>query len=385
MIKQIALLGNHIQSLGICRIVGRLGYPVVLYNSYKQSITRYSKYCSKFVLFSNHDDLLVKLGTKESLDKTTLLIPTNDSLVGFIRDNYEFLNSRYFLSVASPDIIDFCSNKKNTYLKARELGIDIPTSYFPNNQEELLAIADELVYPVILKPAIMFTFFHATGKKALKCNNHQELIDNYALMQKYIPANETIVQEFLRGGAKNLFSYGSFFANKISYANFVVNRIRQKPMDFGISTSFAKTVINQQIQVSAEKFLEGINYFGISEVEFMYDTEQQKYKLLEINPRSWKWHSIANRLDINIFKLLIDYIENKQLTIHINNKENIAWIERLTDTYVSISEIAKGHLSLKEYLATLRLKKESACLSIDDPLPALMYILLAPYLFYKRS
>ncbi len=385
MIKQIAILGNHIQSLGICRIVGRLGYPVILYNSYKQSITRYSKYCSEFVLFSNHDDLLVKLGARESLDKTTLLIPTNDSLVDFIRDNYEFLNSRYFLSVASPDIIDFCSNKKNTYLKARELGIDIPKSYFPNNQEELLTFADELVYPVILKPAIMFTFFHSTGKKALKCNNHQELIDNYALMQKYIPANETIVQEVLRGGAKNLFSYGSFFANKISYANFVVNRIRQKPMDFGISTSFAKTVINQQIQVSAEKFLEGINYFGISEVEFMYDTEQQKYKLLEINPRSWKWHSIANRLDINIFQLLIDYIENKQLTIHINDKENIAWIERLTDTYVSISEIAKGHLSLKEYLATLRLKKESACLSIDDPLPALMYILLAPYLFYKRS
>ncbi len=384
MIKQIAILGNHIQALGICRIVGRMGYPVVLYNIYNQSITRYSKYCTEFVLFSDHADLLLKLEARGSLDKTTLLIPTNDDLVGFIRDHYEILETKYSLSSPNPEVINICFNKKNTYLKAEELGIDIPKSYFPNNKEELLLIAKKIAYPVILKPAVMFTFFHATGKKAFKCNNNQELIANYTSMQKHIPDNEIIVQEFLTGGAENLYSYGSFFANKISYANFVVNRIRQKPMDFGISTCFAKTVINQQIKMSAEKFLEGIDYFGISEVEFMFDREQQIYKLLEINPRSWKWHSITNRLDINLFQLLIDYIENKQLTPHVNDKENVAWIERLTDTYVAISEIAKGRLRLKDYLATLKLPKESACLSMDDPLPALMYILLTPYLFYKR-
>jgi predicted ATP-grasp superfamily ATP-dependent carboligase len=384
MIKQIIILGNHIQALGICRIVGKMGYPVVLFNSYNQSVTRYSKYCTEFVLFSSHADLLLKLEKRGSSDKSTLLIPTNDDLVGFIRNHYAILESKYFLSTPNPEVIDICFNKKNTYLKAEELGIDIPKSYFPNNKEELLSIADKLIYPVILKPAVMFTFFQATGKKAFKCTNYQELIANYTLMQKYIPGNEIIVQEFLSGGAKNLYSYGSFFANKVSYANFVVNRIRQKPMDFGISTCFAKTVINQQIQLSAEKFLQGINYFGISEVEFMYDPEQQTYKLLEINPRSWKWHTITNLLDINLFQLLIDYLEGKKLTLHVNDKENIAWIEHLTDTFIVMSEMTKGHLSLKEYLATLKLNKESACLSKDDPMPALMYLLLAPYLLYKR-
>jgi len=82
---------------------------------------------------------------------------------------------------------------------------------------------------------------------------------------------------------------------------FVVNRIRQKQWIFGISTCFAKTGNQPTNTIKCRKFLQGINYFGISEVEFMYDPEQQTYKLLEINPRSVKWHTITNLLDINLF------------------------------------------------------------------------------------
>ena len=68
----------------------------------------------------------------------------------------------------------------------------------------------------------------------------------------------------------------------------------------------------------------------------------------------------------------------------INQKENVAWIERITDTFVVIKEIIKRKLTIHEYLKTLLLDKESACLNWKDPLPAIMYIVLLPYLYFKR-
>ena len=60
-------------------------------------------------------------------------------------------------------------------------------------------------------------------------------------------------------------------------------------------------------------------------------------------------------------------------------------VERLTDTYVVFGELRKGRISFSEYLRTMRMPKESATWSIRDPLPAIMYVLMAPYLLIKRN
>jgi hypothetical protein len=83
--------------------------------------------------------------------------------------------------------------------------------------------------------------------------------------------------------------------------------------------------------------------------------------------------------------MLINHIDNKPFDVQNNNLEDIAWIERVTDSYVSIKEIIKGKMTLKEYIITLKMPKENAVWSFKDPLPAIMYILLLPYLFLKRN
>jgi hypothetical protein len=80
----------------------------------------------------------------------------------------------------------------------------------------------------------------------------------------------------------------------------------------------------------------------------------------------------------------IDYLNKVQVKKQDKNKINIGWIESVTDTYVVFSEILKGRMSFKQYLKTLRLKKEFACLDYNDLLPAIYYIVLLPYLFFTR-
>ena len=384
MIKEVIILGNHIQGLGISRIVSRLGYKVTLYNNYSLSVARFSNTCNKFIKFKDNKNLLELLQARKVENKEAMLIPTNDMLVGFVSDNYDVLEKIYMLSSPEKQITEIAFNKIKTYKTAIKAGLSIPESYFPDSLNELLAIEAKITYPVIVKPAVMFRFYKKSGKKVFLCNSKDELIENYKKAIEIIPKDEVIVQEFLNGGAKDLYSYASYSLKGEVLGSFIANRIRQKPMDFGVATTFAKTVISERIEELAKQIIKEMNYTGLAEVEFMYDDKIKDYKLIEINPRTWKWHTMANIVGINLIKMLIMNLDGKSIEKQKNTKENLAWIEQLTDFFIMFSEVFKGRMSIKEYFKTLKMSKEYATWDWKDPLPAVMYILLSPYLYMTR-
>jgi predicted ATP-grasp superfamily ATP-dependent carboligase len=384
MITDIYILGNHIQGLGVSRNAGRQNYRVTLFNKSSLSVARFSNTCKKFVKFKDTDNLLNILLQDKIANKKALLIPTNDALVGFLSDNYEKLNEKYYLSIPPKEITEIAFNKRKTYQAAMDAGVPIPESYFPDTEEMILKYSDTVKYPVIIKPAVMYNFYATSGKKVFLCNNKEDLIQNYRKAIKIIPKEEVIVQEMLNGGAKNLFSFASYAKNGEVYGSFTANRIRQKPMDFGVATTFAVSVVNERVEKLAEKFLNAINYTGLSEVEFMYDAKTEDYKLIEINPRTWKWHSMANIVGINLIEMMIKDIQGEKIEKQRNTKEKLAWVEQLTDFFIVFTEIIKGKMSFRDYYKTWKLKKEYATFDRRDPLPAIMYILLSPILYFKR-
>ena len=384
MIKNIYILGNHIQGLGISRIAGRLGYKITLFNDSSLGVARFSNTCNKFIKYKNLDHLLELLTNNKAEDKTAMLIPTNDKLVGFLSDNYDKLDKKYHISIAPTEITEIAFNKRKTYKTATKANIPIPKSYYPDNTKDIEQLSNNIDYPVIIKPAVMFNFYKKSGKKVFLCKTKEELISNYKSAIEIIPKDEVIVQEMLDGGAKHLYSFASYAKNGKPYGSFIVNRLRQKPMDFGVATTFAITVMNERVEALALAFLKEINYTGVSEVEFMFDEKTKDYKLIEINPRTWKWHSMANIVDINLIEMLINDIQGLPILKKRNTVENLGWIEQLTDTFIMITEVLKGRMKFKDYVKSIKIKKEYATFDWKDPLPALMYIVLSPYLYFTR-
>jgi D-aspartate ligase len=384
MIKEVVILGNHIQGLGISRIAKRLGHRVTLYNKSAISVARFSNTLDKFIKFKDLPHLLEILLKRDLNGDEVLIFPTNDLMVGFLADNFETLSAKYRLSISEKKITEIAFNKRKTYETAKSAGLLIPESFYPDSIEELEQIEEKLSYPVILKPAVMYNFYKKAGKKVFKCDNKEELLANYKKAIEIIPENEVIIQEMLSGGAEKLYSFASFCKNGEVKGSFVANRIRQKPMDFGVATTFAITVISERVDELATKFLKAINYTGVSEVEFMYDDKVKDYKLIEINPRTWKWHTMANKVGINLIKMLIDDFNGKELEVQKNTVENIGWVEQLTDTFIMFSEVTKGRMKLKDYLKSLKINKEYATWDKKDPWPAIMYIILSPYLYFIR-
>ena len=110
----------------------------------------------------------------------------------------------------------------------------------------------------------------------------------------------------------------------------VGRRKRQHPIDFGNATTFAETVDSSILIDYAHKILTKAKFFGICEVEFMYDARDNKYKFLEVNPRTWKWHLISEKAGIPFLLSLYKYFREGK-SINKKKFKECGWRDIITD------------------------------------------------------
>lgn len=383
-IQRVVIIGGHIQALGLARQVAKKQVEVVLLLDTAWAVARFSRYVTKIVYYQTPEELHLQIMQLQLSHKATLLFPTNDEAVEVLSNHYEEYNTHFAMGIPNPSIVELFNNKRNAYQYVANNGIPCPKCWYPNTIDEVRQIATTLEYPVVVKPAVMYSFHATFGKKAYRCDNAEELETIFQRIAAVnYPIDTILIQEFLSGGPNHLYSYGVFAVDGESKAAVTANRIRQNPMDFGNSTTFAQTCHVPQIEEQSIKLLQLVNYFGLGEVEWMYDPQSGTYKFLEINTRAWKWHTISNQLGFSFIGAMIDYYNGKD-TAPIQSNEIVGWVERLTDWTVVTKEYIKRRMYLKDVCQTYKMPKENAVWQWSDPLPGIMYILMAPILYIKR-
>jgi len=382
MIKQAFLLGNHIQSLGIARQLSAIGVRVVLFTESKISIARFSNAVAKSYKFKSLEHLKQIL-TDVAPREHTMLIPTNDKMIDFLEKYRSSLEGVFHVGLPDSKTVEIFYDKQESYRFAKEYGIACPDTHYPQTISDAEHVSGRLAYPVILKPRIMHTFHKKFGVKAYKCDNAGELLEKAKKIDEKFGVDGVVIQEYLDGGAETLYSYGVYAVNGVPVVSLMANRIRQNPMTFGNSTTFAKVCRIPQIKEQAEKILEITGYTGVAEIEFMYDRKTDTYKFIEINTRFWKWHTLSNRLGFGFASAWVHSLNSVEVPQPQWN-ENAAWVERLTDSWVISKEVLKGRLKLKQVVESYKADKEYAVFTWQDFAPFIMYLILTPILYFKR-
>ena len=381
MIDKLFILGGHIQALGLARQAKRKGVSVTLIIPDKCSMARFSRYVDKVVLCMSEEQLVQCLDRDRS--KNTMLFPTNDEYIDFIIRHYDSLTDSY--SVALPDlsVTQLFADKIPAYQFAEKNDIPHPWSLYPKSLSDVDSMAEKMDYPVVIKPAVMYDFHRRFRKKAFLCESKEALQAKVReLVAADYPIEALIFQEFLSGGAKDLYSYGFFAVHGEVRSSITVNRIRQNPMDFGNSTTFAVTVDIPEIEKVSKRIIALTDYSGMGEVEFMYD--KGEYKFLEINTRAWKWHTISEGRGFSFIGDWIDWLNKGGISPRNDNLAKCAWVERVTDFAVILKGLLRGKMKMGDVLRTYRQRKINAVWSFSDPLPAVMYVILSPLLYVKR-
>jgi predicted ATP-grasp superfamily ATP-dependent carboligase len=377
------IFGDDSQGLGIVRALTEGNIPNIVL-SWEKGIARYSRYVDKVIHISPpyeeehfYDDLN-KIISKYGLSGW-VAYPTDDDSVKFISKYSKDIGiNAWGLSKEQHDTV---VDKYKFYKLLTKLGIRTPKTieYTDLNDKS------QLCFPAIIKPRVKEPFIRLTKKKAIKVESMEHLHKSVDSLNKRIPRNHLTIQELIPGDGSNQFSYAALLQKGQPLADLTACRRRQHPHDFGRASTFVYTLEDDEVRDMGIKILSHLEYSGLAEVEFKRHQDTQHLYLLEINPRTWGWHTIVRTAHFNWISALHSIMQKQKIDIP-SHKCEANWVRLITDLPSAMIEVKDGRLKIKDLIKDYFNKPKSfAVWDKKDPLPFVMEWFLLPYLILKRG
>jgi predicted ATP-grasp superfamily ATP-dependent carboligase len=377
--------GDH-QGLGIVRSLGRRGIPVVVVDD-ERSIARFSRYTTRYLRVGELRDerrtvdTILEIGAAHGLDGWVLYPTREETVAAFSRYRSE-LTERFRVPTPPWEVVNRCWDKRATYRLASELGVPTPRTWYPRTVEELDEVDGQP--PFVIKPAIKEHFVYATKKKALSASSREELRALFEAASAIVGDGELMVQELIPGDGEGQYAYCAFFKDGKPVAKMAVRRRRQHPPDFGRASTFVETLELPELEAPSERFLREIDYYGLVELEYKRDPRDGIDKLLDVNARTWGYHTIGARAGVD-FPFLLYADQMGQAVQECSATPDVRWIRLITDIPTAAVELFHRRLDWRGYLRSVAAADVEAVFSVRDPVPGLMEIALLPYLAVRRG
>jgi len=380
------VVGGDYQGLGIVRSLGRMGVPVCVIDD-EHSIARYSRYTTHFITVPSlreerHTvDTVLEISQRLNLEGWVLYPTREETVAAFAR--YRSLLCPYF-RVPTPEweTTQWFWDKRKTYKLAADLGIPTPRTWYPNALEDLEQVTGDP--PYVVKPAIKEHFIYATKVKAWRANDRTELRQFFQRAAAQVQPGEVMIQELIPGGGAQQFSYCAFFKDQKAIGSMMVRRSRQHPPEFGRASTFVETINLPIIEELSVRFLSAINYYGLVEMEYKLDLRDGQYKLLDVNGRTWGYHSVGQTAGVDFPHMLFTDLVEGPVRPQCA-RVGVKWIRLLTDMPTAALEILKGRQGWWAYLRTMHNIDVESVFNRDDIFPGLAELALFPYLAIKRG
>jgi D-aspartate ligase len=380
------VIGGDYQGLGIVRSLGRKNIPVCVIDD-EISIARYSKYTTHSVGVSSLRDerktidLILDTGRRLGL-QGWVIYPTRDETVAALARYRSELINDFRVPTPDWDTTQWVWDKRNTYRLANELGIPTPRTWYPRKVEDLDVIGAEP--PFVVKPAIKEHFIYATKAKAWRANDRSELRTRFEQAAAQVEDGEVMVQELIPGDGQKQFAYCAFYKDGRSIGSMTVRRTRQHPPEFGRASTFVETVDLPVLEELSDRFLQRIGYYGLVELEYKLDVRDGQYKLLDVNGRTWGYHTLGFGAGVD-FPSMLFADQLGELVDPCRARTGARWIRLLTDLPTGLVEIIRNHQTFRAYFSTLKQRPAESVFSREDPLPGLVELALPPYLALVRG
>jgi D-aspartate ligase len=383
-IGALVIGGDH-PGLGVARSLGRRGIPVYVLED-QLSVSQFSRYVKKVIRVPDIRDermtvdAVLEVGRRLGLDGW-VLFPTRDEHVAAFSRDRKALMEIFRITTPAWETTKWAWDKKNSYELSEKLGIPIPRTWNVHSVEQLRMLFSHL--PLAIKPAIKENFFYATQAKAWRADSPEQLRRLFEKAAAQIKTEEILIQEIIPGGGEEQYSYCAFWKEGRAHSSLVARRLRQHPREFGRAATYVETTEAPIVEELSERFLKNIDFYGLVEIEFKRDFRDGHYKLLDVNARTWGFHSIGLAAGIDFSYLL--FADQVGLPIsQSRGKVDVGWLRLITDIPTASSDLLTGHLTLRSYYQSLKNTRAEAVFSADDPLPSLSEIALLPYLALKK-
>jgi predicted ATP-grasp superfamily ATP-dependent carboligase len=351
------------------------------------SIARFSRYTRRAVRVTDLRDegrtieTVLALGERLGL-KGWVFFPTREETVAALSRHRDRLGECFRIPTAGWEVVRWAWDKRNTYRRAEQLGIPTPRTWYPRSVDDIAEIdADP---PFVVKPAIKEHFFYATKAKAWRADTRAELRDLIGRALAILDPSEVMVQELVPGDGREQFAYCALFKEGEALATMTCRRRRQHPPEFGRASTYVETVDAPEIECLSKHFLRDIGYYGLAELEYKRDPRDGRPKLLDVNARTWGYHSLGQRAGVDFPALL--YADQLGERFQPRRaRAGVRWVRLATDIPTGLLEVASRRLGWRAYVRSVLRADTEAVFDRRDPLPSLVEAVLMPYLAVRRG
>jgi predicted ATP-grasp superfamily ATP-dependent carboligase len=230
----------------------------------------------------------------------SVLLPSSDLSLWLISENRQRFQRLVRLPLSDRAAVAMSLDKASLIKSARDAGLAPPPSAVCTDQKDGIAAAQELGFPLVLKPS---RSFQPSGSKFLA--RPVALVEDEAELAGALPEFQPpfVVQRFEPG--RTIVSCAGLMVGERLVATAVVRWLRRWPVETG-ATTFCETIVPPPgVVAKVESLLASIRFQGIFELE-MLDLGGNRFAAIDLNPRLFGWLALPISAGLNLPALLCD-------------------------------------------------------------------------------
>jgi len=279
-----------------CKALRSLGYEVVLVNSNPATIMTDPEMADVTYIEPLNAERLEQIIAKERPDALLPNLGGQSGLNLCAELNKKGILDKYNVKVigVQVDAIERGEDRIEFKQTMESLGIGMARSEVSYSVEEALKIADELGYPVVLRPA-----YTMGGTGGGLVYNKEELKTVCARGLQASPVGQVLVEECVAGWEELELEVVRDKEGKMITVCFIEN---VDPMGVHTGDSFCTAPmltisedLQKRLQEQAYKIVDKIQVIGGTNVQFAHDPKSDRIIVIEINPRTSRSSALASK------------------------------------------------------------------------------------------
>jgi predicted ATP-grasp superfamily ATP-dependent carboligase len=281
----ILLVGNYSHTVTAVRSLGAAGHRVIVGRAGSTWCGERSRFAAEvwdhpppsagpqFI-----EALLALLRARRDI---TAVFPMGDLDALALAPHAKAVSELATLVMPDPATVEACQDKLRMLEIAGELGIPHTAYAVVSDHQRLLAAADAIGYPCIVKPARASGLTSLLGRKAVICRTAAAL--RHTFPDWPAPQDELMVQGYASGLRHNL-HFAAAHGRRLQH--FESLTVRTDAFDgTGHNTEGLSVPPSPQLTDYTERLLRRLGYHGVGLTQFLVDDATGAVCFLELNPR----------------------------------------------------------------------------------------------------
>jgi predicted ATP-grasp superfamily ATP-dependent carboligase len=283
----VIILGGECNALSVVRDLGRMGVTVYAMGESDSSVV-WSRYCRWIDVEIENGDIegswaRYLLGPASEHLKGAVVLACSDSGIQVLIKNRLALLQRFLLDESDPTSQLLMLDKLTTYEHGRAAGVPTPRFWKTSSRDEVLALRESLIFPLMVKPRLSHLFEEKFGRKHIIVDSFDQLITAFDSASG--AGMDMLLMEHIPGGDDRLCSYYTYL-NESGEPQFHFTKriIRRYPAGMGTACYHITDWIPELAELG-NKLFKAVGLRGLANVEFKQDPRDGQYKLIECNAR----------------------------------------------------------------------------------------------------